>query len=725
MSYKKIVTIMTLVVLLLLTMSTTIQAVSVGKVYGLEASMNGDNILLEWNSVSNASGYNVYADGRKLGFVNTTAVELMNFSENTTYRFKVIACDYQGREGTASDEVRFNTKVEPTLGKVNDLKISQVEGNVTLNWSSVSRANKYQIFVDIPNFGEMNVGEVNSTAVILQGLKDGLRYGFSVRAGQTLSNGKMNLGEKATYQYCTIDYDIDDNYNDDYYDDDYNKNIGTVTVSVYDVTETEATVSWTKNNNADGYEVLLSKNGGSYKCIKDVTSRTKTSVDIYDLDSDTSYKVKVVPYEKINSRKVYGDESSYKSFKTDKKVDYTPAQVKNLYIDNIEKYSAEANWSSVSNADGYNIYLSINGGSFKYEGTTSRTYYNITNLDDNTNYKVKVEAYRYVNGKEYTGSSSDQKSFTTLKAVTVDTNVGKVKNLTVEGVGKDSAYITWSRVADASSYYIYLAEGNGSYREIGQSLNNDFHLTNLKPNTKYKVQVAAYKLIAGEVYVGERSSSKTFTTNKSTGSDSSNNNNTSNKVGIATHLFAEVKNINEAYLSWWPVDNADGYDIYLTENGQNFELIKTVDENNAIIMSRELDYSTTYKVKVKAFAYDRYGNKTYSNSFSETREFKTEKYDRTQNSSNVGIVTGLNEYVIGQSVYFNWNKIYAAEGYEIDFVVPGVPGSTKLPSNTNYKEVKGVTDTKYNYTARVRAYRTINGIRYYGEWSDVVKFKAK
>ena len=47
MSYKKqIVTIMTLVVLLLLMMSATIQAVSLGKVYNLNASMNANQVKL-------------------------------------------------------------------------------------------------------------------------------------------------------------------------------------------------------------------------------------------------------------------------------------------------------------------------------------------------------------------------------------------------------------------------------------------------------------------------------------------------------------------------------------------------------------------------------------------------------------------------------------------------------------------------------------------------------
>lgn len=62
MRYKKqIVSIMTLTILLLLMMSTAMQAVSlVGNISDLKASLNGSQMKLTWSSVSNSAGYNVY-----------------------------------------------------------------------------------------------------------------------------------------------------------------------------------------------------------------------------------------------------------------------------------------------------------------------------------------------------------------------------------------------------------------------------------------------------------------------------------------------------------------------------------------------------------------------------------------------------------------------------------------------------------------------------------------
>lgn len=612
MSYKKqIITIMTLVILLLLTMSTTIQAASVGKVYNLNATMHGSQIKLTWTSVSGAAGYNIYVNNIRIGSVSKNEAALIGFSDNATYRFKVAAYDSQKREGTLSAEEKLTTTVQQTLGQVRNVTVTQVNGYVTLNWAPVTNADKYQIFVDIPNSGEIEVGEVSTTGAILRGFEEGKRYGFSIRACQTLNTGILNYGEKSTMKYCTVDYDKDDsNYNTD---DDFNTSIGTVqNVKVSNITDTEVTVSWGRNTYADGYEVLLSKNYGTYKTVAD---KSGTTVYLYNLDPDTYYRVKVIPYETVNGKKQYGEESSYKSFTTDEEIDYTPAQVKNVNVSNITEDSAYVSWSSVSNATGYNIYVSKNSGTYKYWGTTTSRNYTINNLDADTSYRVRVEAYRRVNGIKYTGSYSTAKSFRTDK--------------------------------------------------------DDY-------------------------------------------------------IATVTHLNVTVKNRNEAYLSWWPVEDATGYEVYISEEGSSYERIAWTTDTTTILTSEKLDYATNYRVKVRAYKNVSYssGNGYYSirGGFSSVKSFKTEQYNSIQDNPNVAKVTGVKAPVKGTSVYLSWNKVSGAAGYEIDFTVPGI-GNVTLYSNTNYREVSGVTGKDYDYTARIRAYKYINGVKVYGLYSDVVKFR--
>ncbi len=304
MRYKKqIVSIMTLTILLILMMSSAIQAVSlVNSISNFSAAMNGSQMKLTWSSVSNSAGYNVYVNGTKIGSVNSSEASLIGFSENATYRLRVTAYDSNRIETATSEEIRFTTTPQKTLGQVQNLKVTQVNGYVTLNWSGVSNANKYQVFVDVPGFGNMNIGEVTTTSAILKGFTHGLRYGFSVRACQSVNSDNTNYGERSVAQYIVIDYNKDDTSNNN--NNTQTKPDKVSNVSVYDVTETTATVTWKELNNVDGYDVLLSKNYGSYQT---VISKNGNRTVLSNLTPDSSYRVKVVAYKWIDNKKVYGD----------------------------------------------------------------------------------------------------------------------------------------------------------------------------------------------------------------------------------------------------------------------------------------------------------------------------------------------------------------------------------------------------------------------------------
>ena len=505
MSYKKqIVTIMTLVVLLLLMMSATIQAVSLGKVYNLNASMNANQVKLTWSSVSGAAGYNVYVNNTKIGSVMSNQASLVGFSENVTYRFKVAAYDSQKREGTVSEEIRLTTTTQKSLDQVKNLTVTQANGYVTLNWSSVNKATKYQVFVNIPNFGEMNIGEVTTTNVMMKGFQNSKRYGFSIRACEVLSNGNINYGEKSQTKYCTVNYNQDDTKPNT--DNDNNNNeitVGKVTrVSVSDINETEATVDWSKADNADGYEVKLSKNNGSYKTIADKVGRT---VYLSDLTPDSQYRVKIVAYKKVNGKKVYGEESSYHRFYTD---EVNVGKVKNVSVSDITKNSAYVSWSKVTDAKGYNVYLAKGNGSFKYEGTTTSRNYKIRSLNSNTDYRVKVEAYKKVNGKEYTGDFSSIKKFTTEKKA-ADVKLAKVTNVNKVERGT-TVYLSWSKVDNADGYEVDV-EIPGLHNVTMYARENLTKVTGVIGKQYYHTaRIRAYKVVDGEKVYGPYSNTIKF-----------------------------------------------------------------------------------------------------------------------------------------------------------------------------------------------------------------------
>jgi len=63
--------------------------------------------------------------------------------------------------------------------------------------------------------------------------------------------------------------------------------------------------------------------------------------------------------------------------------------------------------------------------------------------------------------------------------------------------------------------------------------------------------------------------------------------------------------------------------------------------------------------------------------------------------------------------------------YEIEFTVPGIGGSNKFTVYTNSREISGLTNKQYNYTAKIRAYKYVNGRLVAGQYSNIVEFRAK
>lgn len=613
MRYKKqIVLIMTLTILLLLMMSTAMQAVSiVGNISNFKATMNANRIKLSWDSVSNSAGYNVYVNGTKIGSVSSNEVSLMNFSENTTYRLRVTAYDNKNAETAISDEISFTTTTNQTnLGRVENLTVTQSNGFVTLNWSKVNKADKYQVFVDIPGFGNMNIGEVTTTSAILRGFTDGVRYGFSIRACQTLENNNVSYGAKSVAKYITIDFDNNDTNNDN--DNKPTKPNKVTNVRASNITETTATVTWNEVAGADGYDVLVSKNYGSYQT---VISKTGNTVALANLTQNSYYRVKVVAYKKVNNEKVYGEESSYTSFTTKKE--------------------------------------------------------NIT--------------------------------------------IGNVATISVNSLTKNEAKISWSNVSGATGYYIYLAKGTGVDQYMGKTSNRSYVFSNLQANTSYTVKIEAYKIVNGKEYKSKTKASKVFTTSKET----------LIKPATPKNLTVEVRNRNEAYLTWWQVEGATGYQVEISKNGGAYECIATISQNNIVLTSKNMEYATNYKVRVRAYK-SQYVNGKYQNgygSYSNVVSFKTESYDQTINNTSVGTVSGLKASVNKTTVTLNWNKVNDVAGYEIDLTIPGI-GHIPYYTSSNSADISGITGKEYNYTARVRAYKYINGKKIYGSYSkEIVKFK--
>ena len=698
-----------LIIAILLMMSPNMLAYTIPAVENLKVEYTDGTAYLSWSSVANADGYEVFVNipgygYANIGSVSDNKVSVIGISEDTAYSVKVRAYEYVNniREtGSFSNEVDFDTNKEADLDRVTGVKVETTENIANVSWNSVSGADGYEVYIDIPSYGYLKIGNVTTNSAILMGFPTNGKYAVKIRAYKG-TNGEDGYGEFSSSKTFNID--------NEELDDDKKVELDQVENLTYDLDKDKVYLNWSNVTDADEYIVYISINGGSYSEIGRVTGSEAT---INALKENTTYKVKIAAYNKHDD--VYGEESKIITFTTDREFEEKIEldKVRNLTVD-VDGNKVYLDWSNVADADEYEVYLSKNSGAYSLIGTVTNSNATISELDYDTSYKVKVRAY---NEKydEY-GTYSDIKSFKTEEDED-KIEIGKVRNLSVD-VDGNKVYLDWSNVADADEYEVYLSKNSGAYKLVGTVANSNATISQLDYNTSYKVKIRAYNERYDEY--GTYSDIESFKTEKRYNDDDEDDY-TSTTVGTVRALSLEVQNRNEVALEWSAVSGADGYEVYLSEDGGSYKHVLTTKYVKEIIT--DLEYNTSYRVKVRAYK-EVNGREKYG-SYSSAKSFKTERYSSSINNEDVGKVTNVKATVTGSTVYLSWKSVPGAVKYEILFTVPGYGGTTSIWSEGPGRTISGLTTKDSNYTARVRAYKYVDGRLVPGEYSDVVRFHGE
>ena len=575
-----------------------------------------------------------------------------------------------------------------TIPAVENLKVEYTDGTANLSWSSVTNADGYEVFVNIPGYGYANIGSVSENKVSVIGISEDTAYSVKVRA----------------YEYVNNIKEVGNFSNEVDFDTNKEADLDRVTGVKVETTGNVAKVEWNAVSEATGYEVYVDiPNYGFLK----IGNATTNSAILMGFQTNGKYAVKIRAFKGTNGKDGYGEFSSSKTFyinseelDDDKKEELD--QVKDLEYD-LKKDKVYLNWSRVKDADEYIVYISINGGNYSEIGRVTGREATINDLRENTTYKVKIAAYN--KHDDVYGKESKVITFKTDKSFEEKIELDKVRNLSVD-IDGNRAYLDWSRVKDADKYEIYLSKNGKAYSLVGTVTKNSATISDLDYDTSYKVKVRAYNEKYDEY--GTYSDIKSFKTEEDD----------TIEVGKVKNIDIDV-NGNRVDLDWSKVTNADEYEVYLSKNSGSYDLIGTVRNNNATISN--LSYNTSYKIKIRAYnkKYDEYG------AYSDIESFKTEKNNSSINNEEVGKVKNVNASVTGSTVYISWKSVPGAVKYEIQFTVPGYGGATSIWSEGPGRTISGLTNKTSNYTARVRAYKYVDGRLVPGEYSDVVRFKGK
>ncbi len=246
------------------------------------------------------------------------------------------------------------------------------------------------------------------------------------------------------------------------------------------VTMTTAKLGWSKTACA-GYKIYTKAASESgWKCAVAINSAGTTSATLKGLKANTQYSILIRAVSQSN-KNLLGDSVSL-NIKTSSK----PAAVTGFKVKTKTMTTASFTWKKDSEATGYKLWISTNGGkNWKLAATVkaNSTAATIKGLKGSTKYTVRIAA---INGKT-TGAYSDV-NFTSNKIPAT------VNSFKASSVNKTAVTLKWSKSADAASYQIQVSSNGGKSWKNAATVKSDkssVTIKNLKGGAKYVFRIAA------------------------------------------------------------------------------------------------------------------------------------------------------------------------------------------------------------------------------------------
>ena len=338
-------------------------------VSSLKATVSANKIKLTWGKSAGATAYQIQQkiSGKwtKIATTSNATYTVTGLSGATKYEFRVRAYSKVSSKTLYSSYTSI-TKTTP-LAKVTGISATDVtDSTATIKWTASKGATSYRVTITTlgSNYTTSKIVTTNSyKAVNLDPLSE-----HSVKV--TAIKGSTKSAESAAYTFSTAPSAV--------------KNL-TATVSGSSVK-----VTWTKAFGCDGYMVSYSKldSAGNPLDFTEPKLVTDNSYTAQSLASNSYYVFKVSAVLKVSSSQtIYSKEAtSDKVF-----IPLSIATVPNFKAAASGTDSVALTWSSLSDIDGYKIYL--DGSLVKTITSSFTTSYTITNLTAGKSYKVAICAY--------------------------------------------------------------------------------------------------------------------------------------------------------------------------------------------------------------------------------------------------------------------------------------------------------------------------------------------
>lgn len=406
-----------------------------------------NEVDISWKNISGVDGYYVECyvgnQWKQIGFStdgDRVAAKLSGLSAGLKYKVRIAA--YAG-SFTAKFRCFYVDTVPSPVWNINTVKAT--DETVRISWSRNARADGYKVEWYINNqWSVKTVTGNNNISAVIDGLCAGTRYKVRVSAY------KGDLYSSYTYGYIdTLP--------------------SKVTGITQKVTSSSFTLTWDKNESADGYTVQYYADGKWNE--KTLTGNNKTTVTIGSLKGYKTYKVRIKAYK-----------GELESAFDDIYITTAPTKVSGLKVKSAVDSKAVVIWNADANADGYNVEYYIGGKWVEKTITDNKTAKAVLGgLTPYITYKVRVRAYKDNLYGDY--------SYTTVTAV-----LSPVTNIKVVSAKRNSITVKWGKNASADGYKVEIYKGGKWVKKtLKGSTNATVTIGGLRAGSVYKVRIASYK----------------------------------------------------------------------------------------------------------------------------------------------------------------------------------------------------------------------------------------
>lgn len=406
-----------------------------------------NEVDISWKNISGVDGYYVECyvgnQWKQIGFStdgDRVAAKLSGLSAGLKYKVRIAA--YAGRF-TAKFRCFYVDTVPSPVWNINTVKAT--DETVRISWSRNARADGYKVEWYINNqWSVKTVTGNNNISAVIDGLCAGTRYKVRVSAY------KGDLYSPYTYGYI-------------------NTLPSKVTGITQAVTSSSFTLTWDKNESADGYTVQYYADGKWNE--KTLTGNKKTTVTIGSLKGYKTYKVRIKAYK-----------GELQSTFDDIYITTAPTKVSGLKVKSAVDSKAVVIWNADTNADGYNVGYYIGGRWLEKTITDNKTAMAVLGgLTPYSTCKVRVRAYKDNLYGDY--------SYTTVTAV-----LSPVTNIKVVSAKSNSITVKWGKNASADGYKVEIYKGGKWVKKtLKGSTNATVTIGGLRAGSVYKVRIASYK----------------------------------------------------------------------------------------------------------------------------------------------------------------------------------------------------------------------------------------